>query len=281
MTRTLRGYSVAYGFFVQDNPLTVPSRVPALPPRFGLIDDSPDCWTKFKARVSHLNGTAPAGMTYKLLWMGRHGQGWHNVGEAKYGTKAWDDYWSKLNGDGEIVWGPDPLLTELGESQAREAHEAWLKELPNGIPVPEKCYASPLHRALSTWNLTFSEPGVLAEPQVLILENLREEYGEHTCDMRNPKSVIQSNFPPPVYSFESGFLEEDTLWTPDERETKLHVRERAHSVLDKIFSGDETYVSITAHGGIINGILAAMGHPPYSLPTGGVLPLVVRAISVM
>lgn len=28
-------------------------------------------------------------------------------------------------------------------------------------------------------------------------------------------------------------------------------------------------ISITAHGGIINGILAAAGRPPYALPTGG------------
>lgn len=26
----------------------------------------------------------------KVLFLGRHGQGWHNVAEAKYGTHAWD-----------------------------------------------------------------------------------------------------------------------------------------------------------------------------------------------
>ena len=29
-------------------------------------------------------------MQYKLLYMGRHGEGYHNVAEAFYGTPAWD-----------------------------------------------------------------------------------------------------------------------------------------------------------------------------------------------
>jgi hypothetical protein len=27
---------------------------------------------------------------YKVLYMGRHGEGYHNVAEAFYGTPAWD-----------------------------------------------------------------------------------------------------------------------------------------------------------------------------------------------
>lgn len=111
----------------------------------------------------------------------------------------------------------------------------------------------------------------------MVLENLREEHGVHTCDMRDPLSAIQRNFPPPLYSFEPGFSEEDLIWQPDVRETKEHIKRRAHAVLDSIFGEvEEAYISVTAHGGIINGFLAAMGRPPYGLPTGGVLPLVIR-----
>ena len=70
-------------------------------------------------------------------------------------------------------------------------------------------------------------------------KNLREEYGEHTCDLRRPRSAIAEEFPPPTYGFEDGFTEEDVLWKADERETKEHVRSRARQVLDRIFAQEE------------------------------------------
>ncbi|KAH9936664.1 phosphoglycerate mutase-like protein [Fomitopsis serialis] len=279
-----RKFSIVSGFFLQDDQVhATPATIGALPPRFGLVDDSPECWSKFKSRIAELNDNASSGTTYKVFFLGRHGQGWHNVAEAKYGTRAWDDYYSKLYGDSEMTWGPDPLLTALGVQQAETARTAWLKEIPNGMPTPQRCFASPLHRALSTWQITFASdesfPQVMRK--VMILENLREEHGVHTCDMRDSRSLIERNFPPPTYGFELGFTEEDAVWQADVRETKDHIKGRAQSVLDRIFDDtEETYISITAHGGIINGILAAVGRPSYSLPTGGVLPLVIRGDDV-
>jgi broad specificity phosphatase PhoE len=69
-----------------------------------------------------------------------------------------------------MVWGPDSVLTNLGELQAHEAHKAWKVELPSGIPLPQKCYASPLRRALCTWKITFDHEG---EEQILPLEQKR------------------------------------------------------------------------------------------------------------
>lgn len=67
------------------------------------------------------------------------------------------------------------------------------------------------------------------------------------------------------------------MYRSEERESEDHVIERAISVLDRIFDVmDDTYISITGHGGIINGFLRGMGHGYYSLPTGGIMPLVVR-----
>lgn len=94
-------------------------------------------------------------MKYKLLFLGRHGQGWHNVAEAFYGTPAWDDDWSKLNGNGTITWGPDAQLTPLGVEQAKNATAAWKEELLAGIPEPEVLYSSPLSRAAETAKITF------------------------------------------------------------------------------------------------------------------------------
>ncbi|KAI9059301.1 phosphoglycerate mutase-like protein [Trametes sanguinea] len=279
----MKQYSIVTGFFVQDDPAADAAAIGALPDRLGLLDDSPDRWAKFKAHIDDLNATAPEGTQYKVFFFIRHGEGYHNVGEAKYGTKAWDDHWSKLNGDEEIVWGPDPDLTALGVSQAQAARRLWETERERGVPLPQTQYASPMRRALRTWHEIFVESDLLSQEQrrVLILEYLREEYGEHTCDLRFPRSTIAQKFPPPIYQFEEGFTEEDSLWKPDERESKEHVRQRGRAVLDRIFSYDkETYIGITAHSGIINGFIGTMGRPRYPLPTGGILPLVIKADTV-
>ncbi|KAJ7064306.1 histidine phosphatase superfamily [Mycena amicta] len=235
------------------------------------------------AKLSHLNATGgPA--KYKLFIFGRHGQGNHNVAEDKYGTEAWESHWAKLNGDGELTWGPDPELTALGKQQAAAANAMWKTEIAAGIPFPERLYCSPMTRAIQTQQITFY--GVSPLPRVLIMEvpnllqNCREEYGEHTCDQRHPKKYIQEHFP--EFDIEDGLSEEDELWTAEERETAEHAAERARSVLDHVFTTDQDHVviSITAHSGIINGFLRSIGRTRYALPTGGVAPVVVKATSV-
>ncbi|KAI8978794.1 phosphoglycerate mutase-like protein [Trametes punicea] len=274
-----RPFQIVTGFFAQDDPTADGITIGALPERFGLLQDTPDRWETFRRRIEGLNAAAPPHVRYKVLFLVRHGQGHHNVAEAKYGTEAWDEYWSKLFGDGEIIWGPDPELTPIGIAQAEAARHLWETERKHGMPLPEKQYASPLHRALRTWHEIFVKGELLSQEErhVTILENLREEYGEHTCDLRSPRTIIARNFPPPTYEFEDGFSEEDPVWKPDERESREHVKERAQAVLDRIFSRDGgTYICITAHSGIINGFMAAMGRPRYPLPTGGILPLVIK-----
>jgi len=250
-----------------------------LPPRFGLLDKSSDCWGTFKSKIIKLNQQAPIGTQYKVFFLGRHGQGYHNVGEAKYGTKAWDEYWSKLDGDGVLTWGPDPELTDIGVCQAKDTHAAWEAEtkLDIPIPLPEKQYCSPMMRAMQTHAITFA--GIITDEtrKTVILENCREEYGEHTCDRRRSRTFIHSTFP--QFEIEDGLTEEDELWTP-ERESKAHLSTRAKAVLDQVFDTDiEQYISITAHGGIINAILWVIGRQSYPLPTGGVLPVVIKAVT--
>ncbi|CAL1713864.1 unnamed protein product [Somion occarium] len=278
-------YSTVPIFFAQDDPNADPSTIGALPPRFGLLDDSEDRWKTFQSAIGCLNAEAPGGVSYKVCFLGRHGEGWHNVAEAKYGTEAWDAYWSKLDGDSEITWGPDALLTPLGETQALQAREAWKSEIPKGIPVPAKFYSSPLRRALDTWKETFglrSNDAVLDKSKrtVLILENCREQYGVHTCDRRSTLSSLVTIYPPPTYVFEEGFAEEDPLWQKDEREPKPHIAERARAVLEVIFREPDIYISITAHSGFFNGVLAVIGRSDYALPTGGVLPVVVKRTAI-
>ena len=47
-------------------------------------------WQTFDQHIEQLNDTSPTGAAYKVLFLGRHGQGWHNVAESKYGTPEWD-----------------------------------------------------------------------------------------------------------------------------------------------------------------------------------------------
>lgn len=275
-----RTYETVVGYFVQDDPGSIlPGQqslwLESLPPRFGLIDDGPDRWAKFKESIQQLNENAPTTVQYKVFFLGRHGEGYHNAAITKYGMQAWDDYWSKLNGDGVWTWGPDPALTPKGEGQADEAHAAWQEELQFGLALPDKLYCSPLSRAIRTNQLTFS--GLLpAGRKTVIVENIREEFGVHTCDKRQTRSYIQRTFP--EYIIEDGFTEEDKLWKPDIRETGHHMEGRAKAVLDMVFENDkEHFISITAHAGFIRAFLRVAGHRPWDLPTGGVVPVVIKA----
>ena len=183
-----------------------------LPPRFGLLDESDTRWETFKKAIETLNAGASADASFKVFFLARHGQGYRaypriswaersvltaydspdNVAEGKFGTEAWDRYvclilvtianladrhrpyshWSKLNGDDELAWGPDPLLTPIGVAQAVAAQQAWKTEASHGIPEPEIHYLSPLKRALDTWKATFLdvEGSPISKTRGIILE---------------------------------------------------------------------------------------------------------------
>lgn len=47
-------------------------------------------WQRFAHKLQIMNQIAPRGVTYRLLYLGRHGQGYHNVGIMFYGDAAWD-----------------------------------------------------------------------------------------------------------------------------------------------------------------------------------------------
>ena len=49
-------------------------------------------WERFEYYVNHLNSgcSVKDDVRYKVLFMGRHGEGWHNAAESFYGTPAWN-----------------------------------------------------------------------------------------------------------------------------------------------------------------------------------------------
>lgn len=99
--------------------------------------------------------------------------------------------------------------------------------------------------------------------------------GEHTCDQRSSKSYIQQTYR--TFDIETGFAEEDPLWSPDHRETNPEQEARLGKLLEDIFQNDDnTFLSLTAHSGAIRAILAVIGHREFALPTGAVIPVLLK-----
>jgi broad specificity phosphatase PhoE len=278
-------YTHVPGYFVTDDPQADPDMIGALPDRFGLLDSNRGHWERFKLNIAALNAEGASKGSIKVFFLGRHGEGYHNVGMAKYSRPVWDNYWSKLNGDDAIVWGPDPALTPLGIQQAEAAHDKWSNEILSGIPVPTVFYSSPHIRAAHTLEITWTgitlpsktnDCPLYPSHKVVIAENCREVYGVHTCDKRHPKSWIAERCP--SFVFDEGFTEEDELWTPDNQESEEHVEKRVLSIFEDIWAGypEESYISITSHAGFIRGLLRIIGRGHYGLPTGGVVAIVIK-----
>ncbi|KAJ7846508.1 histidine phosphatase superfamily [Mycena leptocephala] len=259
-------YAAAPGFFAQDDPLADADVIGPVLPRFGLLDASDTRWANLSAKLHELNAGDDA-VSYKLFFFGRHGEGYHNVGREKYGNTNWLAHWSKLNRDEEISWGPDAGLTAIGKDEAANANRVWKEERAMSDVL------SPMTRAMQTNAITFE--GV-SEQRAVVVENVREWNGAQTCDKRKTRAYIKEAFP--QFDIESGFTDEDELWEIEAQETQQHAVTRAKTVLDRIFieDTDVTFVSITAHVGIISSFMRAIGRDWYRLPTGGVLPVIVK-----
>ncbi|KAI9368976.1 histidine phosphatase superfamily [Aspergillus egyptiacus] len=283
-------FSTVTGVFLQDEETTDPATFDYVASNFGLIPrrypsdaESDPCspstqWQRLAAYITSLNRSSPPNTCYKLLFLGRHGQGLHNVAEARYGTALWDCHYSLLNGDSTGTWFDAPL-TDLGISQARTAHRAWKAQIAQGIPSPQSYYVSPLMRCCETARVTFEGTGLPHTTPVfapLVKELLRETIGLHSCDARSARSVIAAAYP--HYRFEEGFCEEDPLYSAELRESDSARDARFYEFLSDVFGADGNEVlSLTAHSGAITSILNVVGHRVFALETGGVIPVLVRA----
>ncbi|KAL3424490.1 phosphoglycerate mutase family protein [Phlyctema vagabunda] len=283
-------YTTVTGFFKQDDPATDSATFDYTKENFGLINRSYDTdsvfddsaqktqWQRFERYVSHLNEETSKDVHYKVLYLGRHGEGYHNVAEAFYGTKAWDCYWSLQNGNETSTWA-DAHLTSLGIAQARTNQAFWNQQIQRQkMQTPESYYTSPLTRCLQTANETFSGLPLSRDSPFTptIKELFREVIGVHTCDRRSTRSYIAALFPD--WRFEDGFQEDDQLWSPELRETGPAHDVRSRQVLDDVFTTDaKALISVTAHSGAIASLLRVLGHRVYKLGTGQIIPVFVKA----
>ncbi|KAF5108942.1 hypothetical protein DV453_001883 [Geotrichum candidum] len=280
--RNITYSNAGYGVFAQSDPDTDDTQFNYLTARdFGLVLEG--SWRELQQRLHSLNRNPPTPNTrYKLLFLARHGQGYHNLAIEIYGQKAWDDYWSLLDTDGNIVWGPDPELTPLGTEQAKRNNIAWRKQIDDrDILVPKTHYVSPFTRALDTYKETWNRlRNDKTDGGPLVVEDLRETIGVHTCDRRRTRSYIRERYP--GYPIEDGFAEKDELWTADYRETPEEQNVRIRRFLDQYVFGDEgddaVVVGVTAHSGTIKSVLEVIGHRKFNVGTGGIIPVLVKAV---
>lgn len=151
------------------------------------------------------------------------------MADRKYGNHEWESRWAKLEGDGELKWGPDPELTARGVDQAKEVHNA-IVNFGDSLPRPTAYYASPLTRALDTLHIEWHHLLQDARP-VQVYEECRETIGKNTCDKRSPRSEIQLRYP----NVALNITEADELWT-SEREQQDEMRKRVYSALSRIWN---------------------------------------------
>lgn len=88
----------------------------------------------------------------------------------------------------------------------------------------------------------------------------------------------------PSWPIEQGFSEEDELWNGVTAETSGAQDIRSAKALGEVFfaslSKEKSFVSITSHSGEISSILRVLGHRTFSLKTGAVIPVLVKAEKV-
>ena len=260
-------YTTVTGYFLQDEPSTNATTFDFMTTNFGLINRTYPAdsslkhqgltqWQRFKHQVHVLNQEASRDVQYKLLYMGRHGDGYHNDAQAFYGTPAWNCVYSELNGNATVTWS-DAHLSPLGVTQALAVNTFWAFEIANqAVPTPQSFYTSPLTRCLQTANYTFNGLDLPSKYPFIptVKEYFRESISGHTCDRRGSKTYIHDLFP--SYKIEPGFTENDELWEALHGETNIDQDIRSKKALDQVFSTDDsTYISITSHSGEIGSIL--------------------------
>lgn len=257
-------FSLRYvpGFFKQGTPSV---EIPASnPDHLGLLDNV--TWADVDA---YMNERATQGVHVKLFLFLRHGEGIHNVAEATYGTEAWEKYYRKL------AKYTDTKLTKLGMQQAEKASERIDAELERGLEI-EEVVVSPLERTLHTSMIAYQNHEEIPKRS---MEWPRETIGVCTCDLRGTISSKAEHYP--TIDFSDVWSDADPWWTPDHRETELHINDRARIFLNRVFYGHKTsYVGVVTHSGMTNAAMRVIGHRKYSVATAEVIPFLLEDTNV-
>lgn len=270
-------FEIVHGFFKQSLKETDETKFNYFDEHFGRMKP----WNELFDDLNKLNQESDANTVYKMFFLGRHGQGYHNLANLKYGEKEWNEHWLRVTGDGEIVWAPDPELTELGQQQARDNHKQVAIELKEGLVLPTQWFSSPFRRSVDTLLGTWEGHVDIKEKSPLIKEDFRETIGVHVCDKRSPRRVIEEKYVPKGLRIEEGFAEEDVYFKDDYREKvweqALRMNRSFNYIFDATDKDGDQFISITSHSGSIRTQLLVLGHRPFAIGTGGMIPVLVKA----
>ncbi|EGW33712.1 uncharacterized protein SPAPADRAFT_64947 [Spathaspora passalidarum NRRL Y-27907] len=203
----------------------------------------------------------------KLFIIQRHGQGYHNIAPDLFTKSEWDCYWQFQSGSKGIVW-EDAELTTRGIHQV-ESLSANINSTVD-FPHPQQFYVSPLRRTLQTWQLTWKN---MTNNTAMIKEFARETYGMDTESKRHNKTYTSCNFP--GLAFEPGFNESDGLWGHKYRENSQQRKLRASALLNDIFTSEAKVIGLVSHSNLLSSLLEVIEHRSWSLPTGGMIPVVI------
>ena len=78
------------------------------------------------------------------------------------------------------------------------------------------------------------------------------------------------------YHFDRSFTEHDEQWNEIYQETSQQQTLRLRLFMNELFAEDpSTFISITAHSGVISSFFRAIGHQVFSVQTAGLVPVVV------
>ncbi|KAF1775805.1 Histidine phosphatase superfamily [Phytophthora cactorum] len=107
----------------------------------------------------------------------------------------------------------------------------------------------------------------------------RETIGVCTCDLRGTISSKVGQYP--SIDFSDVWSDADPWWTPDHRETELHINDRARIFLNRVFYGHRaTHVGVVTHSGLTTAAMRVIGHRKYSVATAEVIPFLLQDTTV-
>eukprot|EP00658_Telonema_sp_P-2_P069992 TRINITY_DN5960_c0_g1_i4.p1 TRINITY_DN5960_c0_g1~~TRINITY_DN5960_c0_g1_i4.p1 ORF type:complete len:294 (-),score=50.83 TRINITY_DN5960_c0_g1_i4:468-1349(-) len=196
---------------------------------------------------------AEAEMEHKTIHFMRHGQGEHNVAQARWQSESRPGVpYSWPDNDPDMLY-LDAVLSDKGVEEAAQAH-AHLVSLE---PQPQLLVCSTMRRAtmtcLSAWQHLVGRVDLLAH------EGCHEMGGKHTCDKRLDLDQLKHTFPQVDYSLVVS--EEDPLWST-ERESWDHLAQRALGFMKWLMDRPEKVIAVTCHGSfLITLFIVVLGFP--------------------
>jgi len=213
---------------------------------------------KLKIEAYALGDESNKNCCCKVVHFVRHGQGFHNLLADIYtqsGVK-WSNHVASASNPYAQIEVLDAPLTHKGRLQAAQLSDQVqrLKSLHGPL---ELVVSSPNCRALMTAVVAFDSCNGSKDCKWLVHEMVREEHGVHLCDQRRPKSQQAREFS--MFDFTLLESENDALFNPTRRESKLEVGERVYKFMEWLSERPEKHVAITSHSAwlmtLFNGVV--------------------------